>query len=361
VKEITMKNLRYVIFYLGALLASPALSASPEQNSDLVEPLTYLYKDLKLGPENVTDAIKLKVLGNFFSGAIHQHGGTYIDTPLKAIPMIEYLTSRRVVMADGRMASVYYHEAIKERLGGELRLQNGQYISWQKKYPESAEPVIFTASNMLSAYAYQLRLALITKMPVEGIEFDRRKVEDVQAYLLANKSLGAQDPYWYNLLVETQIFLRVSEAELKSTVAEGLRKFPQNVELPTLASSYYYSKWQGDASKLNDFASWVIAEPFGKSRTDIYPRIYFNALQTQYGLTLFKLVPKDWTLMRNGIDHLMSAFADRANRDRSSLLACLGGDRALTKTMMAVDDGMVNQAIWIDRDAKDLCKSWARG
>lgn len=359
--EPTVKRFAYIVFSVCALLANSALSAPSVQNGELVEPLQRLYGDMSVKPENVNTAIKRNIVGEAVSGAIYQHSGLYMDDPFKAVPMIEYLTSRRVVTVDGRMASVYYHEKVKERLAGDMRLLRGQYIAWQKQYPESAAPIVFTAANMLSAYAIQLRMALVSLMPVEGIEVNRTKIEEVRSYLLENKTLGSKDPYWYTLMVETQIFLRVSEAELKATVEEGLTKFPENVDLPVLAASYYYSKWKGEASKLPDYAAWVVSSSPGKARADIYPRIYMHALQGQNGMTLFKLVAKDWSLMRNGIHHLMSAYPIDTNRETATFLACLGGDRELTRTMLAVDDGMTNQAIWIDRDAKNLCRSWARG
>ena len=355
-----MKRFAVVILAATALLVSPAATAPSIQNGQLVEPLKRILDDDVNREQDLAYAIQKNKVGELFSGAIFSHASRYMDLPTKAVPLIDYFTSHRVVTADGRMASIFYHEQVKDRLGGDARLLRGQYIAWQEQYPDSAVPIVFTASNMLSAHASPLREALVSLAPVEGVEFDRAKVDEVRTYLLTNKAKGSKDPYWYNLMVETQIFLRVSEAELKSTVAEGLTLYPENIDLPVLAASYYFTKWGGVAAKLDGYAKWVVSQSPGKGRANAYPRIYNQALRGQYGLTLFKLVSKDWPLMTRGVEHLMAAYPDKGNRAWASVLTCLAGDRALTRTLMAVDDFNTNLTVWIDRDAKSLCRNWAR-
>jgi len=94
-------------------------------------------------------------------------------------------------------------------------------------------------------------------------------------------------------------------------------------------------------------------------RPDLYPRIYSQAMQTQYGLTLFQLVQVDWSMMRVGVQTLSRKFSGGFAENMGAALACLRGDRSLTREMFqSLRYGQWMQ-FWPDPDAYNICQEWA--
>jgi hypothetical protein len=350
-------NIRSIITLATfTLLANPANAGTADDFKHLIKSIV---ADFGLKPSEVESFLKLDKDRKITEGMLSQHADRFLDDPGKVEAIQSFLLSRRYVTADGDMAAVSYYDWMKSSLSGDWRLITGQYKEWHKAYPSSALPVILTASSMLSAYAPQLRVALVKSTAIEPNIVDMKGLEATKTFLLANKERGSKDPYWYNLMIETQLLLGDKETGIKAIVEEGITRFPDNVQLPILASSFYLSKWQGDVTKLKDYTAWVLSIPAAQNRFDIAPRIYSHALETQYGITLFKLAPKDWPVLRKGIELLMSSYPSKENRTRSTILTCLAGDKALTRSIMSVEPDGSDFNLWPDKDAQTICRSWA--
>jgi len=160
-------------------------------------------------------------------------------------------------------------------------------------------------------------------------------------------------------MVEVSIFLGASQDEVKALVQEGLERHPKNIQLPVLASNRFASQWGGAPNDIYRYAQWAQTLPSMKDRPDLYPRIYANAMQTQYGLKLFQLVDVDWDTMRAGIRALARNFSGARNPNIGAALACLRGDRSMTHEMLVPTSFRPAFSVWPDQDAFGVCQRWA--
>ncbi len=270
----------------------------------------------------------------------------------------DLLARQRVVLADGRVAAPVYQEALTVERSLLPVFRGFELDAWQAASPTSAQPLIANAQARIDRAAGDLRVAFFRSNATEGHSPNVTELADVSRYLHANKAVMAEDPTWHNLLVELAIYRGAPEAEVKALVSEGLAAFPENIQLAVEASAHYLPKWSGDPSRLRAYATWVLSLPQMSQRVDIYPRIYAHALYRQYQLTLFKLVDKDWGNIRQGIRYMLATYPAIANKNTSALLACMAGDRDLTREVLLEPSFKLEPALWLDKEAPALCGQW---
>ncbi|MBA4130428.1 MAG: hypothetical protein C0519_03290 [Hyphomicrobium sp.] len=318
--------------------------------------------DADLGIQN-EDYATLRARGQYedmLMGKIEQHATQTYNQSEQVERILGFMKSKNVVLPDGQLASVAYYDAMKYFFPGDMPLVTGHYEKWQHAHPQSPAPIIVKASNTLAVEAQLLRPALQMRGDfIERSKADPEKLKAVQEYLLANKKIGSLDPYWYNLMVEVSIFLGASQDVVKALVQEGLERHPKNIQLPVLASNRFASQWGGAPNDIYRYAQWAQTLPSMKDRPDLYPRIYANAMQTQYGLKLFQLVDVDWDTMRAGIRALARNFSGARNPNIGAALACLRGDRSMTHEIMIPANFTPAFSVWPDPDAFGVCQRWA--
>lgn len=268
------------------------------------------------------------------------------------------LAKQRVVLADGRMASPVYQEALTVERSLLPVFRGFDLDAWQAASPTSAQPLIASAQARIDRAAGELRVAYFRPNATEGHTPNSTELADVTRFLNVNKAVMAEDPIWHNLMVEVAVYRGAPEDEIKSLVREGLAAFPENIQLAVDASTHYLPKWNGDPSKLASYAAWVMTLPRMSDRHDIYPRIYAHALYRQYQLTLFKLVAKDWRLLQQGIRYMLATYPAHSNMNTAALLACLAGDRELTREILQSPSFQLETGLWLDKDAPGLCGEW---
>ena len=57
----------------------------------------------------------------------------------------------------------------------------------------------------------------------------------------------------------------------------------------------------------------------------------------------------------------MQKYPSERNSSLAGVVACLGGDRALTASIITQDTVNASEAYWMDRDAFGLCMNWVMG
>ncbi len=351
--------MKFLVALLLAVVCWPSTLLAESPTPDQIELLKRLEADLGMRHEDAQSLADLGVFHDAIEGLLMDHAGRFQETPERLEPLLEFMTSRRIILAKGEMAAVAYHTAIGAFDNGDLGLNAGLYAKWEQDYPESPLPVVLSAAKKLTSVAEAWRVAISLPNDKQDFTADMRSLESIRKYLISKKAIGSRSPYWYSLMVEVSVFLERDAAEIRDLVREGLDAYPENVQLAVLGSSAYLSKWGGDASGLAEYAKWATDLASLKSRPDIYPRIYFHAMWTQYKITLFKVVDTDWTLMRPGLVHMIKSHQTNSTSNMAAALSCLGGDRMLTVAVMHMLPFGPNPYLWPDWDAPGICSNWA--
>jgi hypothetical protein len=234
---------------------------------------------------------------------------------------------------------------------------------WQQSRPTSPTPALVAINSRVVMAMGDLMLAISGSFVWHEPPQARSEFEAIRRELLSVKSYASEDPFWYVLMAQTLIALRLDRAEMDKLVDEGLRKNPKNYELILTATAAHLSKWGGDAESLERYAQRVLALSAPDDGVSNYARIYNVALRAQYGVMLFDLSKADWNLLMSASREL----AEKASLDSiiadTAVLACAGGNRALTREMLRHPNFTYNDASWYNIGTSwhpyKICREWA--
>jgi len=236
---------------------------------------------------------------------------------------------------------------------------------WQQKNPTSPLPALVALKgrfiNSMNDFALALGSNWIWHEPPQA----RGEIQGVHDELLAIKSYASADPYWYVLMAETIIALRRDRAELDQVVEEGLKKHPKNYELILTATAGYLSKWGGNSEALERFAQNVLALSTPEDGVANYARIYKVAFKAQYGVLMFDLAKADWQLLMTSTRELLKQAPSDAHLNDAAVMACAGGNRALTREALQHANFRYSDVYWYNIGTSwhpyEICRKWAGG
>lgn len=301
---------------------------------------------------------KAGILDSVLQGEIDATAMARSFEPSKQAAAADTIRDSGVVMANGEMAVTWFYEAVQKFIAeGQLTLHLYETAAVNDAAPTSSR--LLAMSVALTNMASASRVPLLVATDDDVLPPDPAALTKLRKDMEASRSALSREPYWYNLMAEIMIIQRANPADVMAIVQEGLAAFPDNTRLVVLASNRFLPRWGGDAKRLADYFDWVSTLPALRNRPDMYARIYWNALSLQYKLTLFKVAEKDWTRMEPALQKLVAAYPTTENVNIAALMACLGGDRAMTRTFLHHEKFNPYGQIWTDPDALPLCWSWA--
>lgn len=279
--------------------------------------------------------------------------------PLKQAEAADKIRDSGVVLENGELAVTWFYEAVLKYVAeGEITLHLYESAAAAAN-PQSSSSRLLAMSVALTNMASASRVPLLVPNDDDVLPPDPAALAKLRKDMEASRSALSREPYWYNLMAEIMIIQRANPADVMAIVQQGLAAFPDNTRLVVLASNRFLPRWGGDAKRLADYFDWVSTLPALGNRPDMYARVYWNALSLQYKLTLFKVVEKDWARMEPALQKLVAAYPTTENVNIAALMACLGGDRAMTRAFLHHEMFKPYGQIWKDPDALPLCFSWA--
>lgn len=262
---------------------------------------------------------------------------------------------------EGALDGFYGHLALMTYLPEQRALMQ----QWRTDHPASSVPVLAPLVGREMASSGEFRLTLSTLKTWDRPAPAVRDLAKVRSDLLEAKPLAANDPYWYTFMALLDVALKRDPSEIRALVEEGLKQNPNNYELVVMASNRFLAKWSGEAGDLDKFAVEMSDRFKDREGFAMYARIYAQAQAAQYGSQLFKISKVDWTRLMAGIRDLVARYPDAAHQNQGALLACLGGNRALTREIMGQRTFSKDPAVWYQLninqtwDAYSICRTWA--
>jgi len=231
---------------------------------------------------------------------------------------------------------------------------------WKARFPKSPTPHLLQAASQAYLAGANEMLALLSDFPREPSERSEADLEVARRYLLTHKDVASSDPYYWVLLVEISTLLGRDADEILEIIDEGLRNEPRNFDLVEVGAHYFSPKWHGDAERLEAFATSMSERFLPVDGPGVYARIYWQALRTQYKLGLFKLARISWQRMNAAIIGLRARYPTEAHDNIGALLACLAGDKVLTGSILRSAGFRLQDHLWQNRNAFDLCDRWSK-
>lgn len=232
---------------------------------------------------------------------------------------------------------------------------------WAKKNPTRPLAHILHARALFGyAYFYRGTGFADTVSPTGWAGF--KKYSNLAAkYLEDHKNIASKDTGWHVTMINVGRGLSLPREQVRLIASDGLVKNPDDDRL------YYYQlepllpKWGGSAEEVDQFINDV-ANSTAKSRgMELYARLYSAAEESQFQGRLFVDSRIEWKKMKQGLEDWGRKYPTAWNKNIFGHLACLAGDKDMTRkniNEVALDPILF---IWGTNGAEtyNRCKSWA--
>lgn len=234
---------------------------------------------------------------------------------------------------------------------------------WREKRPTSPTPALASILGRLKMVSSDLGLSLGSNWVWHPVPDAAHEFEGVRTELLNIRRFASEDPQWHVLMAITTIALKRDLKELHNLVDDGLARHPANFELVQVAAAGHLSKWQGNAEGLERWAQHVLTLSPPTDGMANYARIYKVAMRAQYGALLFDLAKPNWKTLMGAIRDLISRHPNDEHLNDAAVLACIGGNRALTREALVHANYQYADVYWYDIGTEyhpyEICRSWA--
>jgi Domain of unknown function (DUF4034) len=233
--------------------------------------------------------------------------------------------------------------------------------AWLAAYPKSPTPIVANGI-VLKRYAWVQRPRFLL-MEISAPSEDRfvSTLKMARNYLEANQELAGQDPHYYVVLSDLASALGEDAGRFYTMIEAGLAKEPEYYPL-YFAGLDYFAPVGADGSKrsvfrnLAAYANTMVERTAQAEGSSIYARLYWHATQAGYGDQLVGPSGFSWDRVAKGIDDVLAKYPDRWNAENFARLACLSGDRAKARALIAKVTSPPDLKIWRSQAAYEACK-----
>ncbi len=264
----------------------------------------------------------------------------------------------------GSYALAFFQEGITRELtslAGKNREQPVAVItSWLRQHPDSVFARIAVADVYLEL-AWQIRgTGFANTVPKEAWQGFEMWVKRAREHLEKNSDLAEIDPRWYVAMITVAKAQAWSAEETRRLVVAGLQKYPYYHPIYYGYLDFLLPRWHGDPDKLNDFIEWAIPIAAPSEGTEFYARLCAVAAKQHFKERLFEDSRCAWPRMKTGFEKLLQRYPDPYNTNNFARFACIAGDRATTRQLLARIDNAPVLAAWNGEQRFKRCADWAR-
>ena len=232
--------------------------------------------------------------------------------------------------------------------------------AWVEQYPNSPTAHLFYA-QILDNRAWSYRGGgYADKVKPEDWPLFFEYIERERAYLEQHKSVAAQDPRWYEMMVGVAYSQGWPKARFEEMLEEGMAREPEYYPLYFAAVVYYSPRWGGSAKAIERFARKVAKRTRQIEGWGLYARIYWHASGAEFGDRLFVDSKVNWENMKKGIDDVVRRFPDDWNVASFARFACLAQDGEKAKELLDRMDEAASWLVWERRADYEKCRALAQ-
>lgn len=236
----------------------------------------------------------------------------------------------------------------------ERRLQR-----WLKRYPTSPAPLIVHALLLGErGWAYRGSGYAHAVSP-EAWEPFYRHIGMSRRYLEEHKAVAAEDPRWYQAMLQTARAEGWEREAYDKLLDEALKREPLYYQTYFEALENLLPKWHGDAGEIERFARDAVKRTSAREGRGMYARIYWFASQTEFGNDLFKKSLAAWPQMKAGFEDVLARYPDPWNLNNYAKFACLAADKATAKSLLERIGTAVVREAWEPPSLRQQCAAWA--
>jgi hypothetical protein len=234
---------------------------------------------------------------------------------------------------------------------------------WVDEYPSS--PTAYIADAIAwKQHAWQIRprsIVLKAAMASED-QFLATLITD-RDFLDRNKSIASQDPHFYAVRAELGSALLEKPERMMALLDEGMARAPDYYPIYFAGMDYFAptdDTGNADAARrMEAFANRAIERTQGREGLAVYARLYWHIYGSVLGKDLFRSSMVSWPKMRQGILDVLRQYPDPWNVSNFAYLACLQGDREMTRQLVVSAGREPVLDVWKPLDLYKRCRDWS--
>lgn len=233
---------------------------------------------------------------------------------------------------------------------------------WAKENPTAPLAHILHASALLE-YAYFFRgTGYANTVSPSGWQGFKKYSRLAAKYLEDHKDIASKDTGWHVTMINIGRSLSFPRKQVMLIASDGLAKNPDDDRLYYKELESLLPKWGGSTEQVDLFINNA-AKNTAKSRgMELYARLYSAAEESQFQERLFVDSKIEWKKMKQGLEDWNRRYPTAWNKNIFGYLACLAGDKDITKKNIVEIASDPILFIWGTNGAEtyNQCKSWAQ-
>jgi hypothetical protein len=223
---------------------------------------------------------------------------------------------------------------------------------WKKAMPESSL-ARFEEAMFYEGLAWAMRgKGVASTVAAEAWGDFRTNIAKAAAILDAAPE-GERDVLWFDGRLRIGLAEGMPEPRFNRLFEQGLKQYPEFVELAVYAAPYYSQKWYGSREDAIRFVDGVAPRVKGTDPDVAYARMWWSANDQDMFTEGVR-----WDRFASGFRKLIEGYPDPWNVNHFALFACFAGDQATLKSLLARIDQPV-MAAWRDPRFYQFCRSLA--
>jgi hypothetical protein len=235
-------------------------------------------------------------------------------------------------------------------------------LQWAREHPDSALAHILHAEALLG-HAWSYRGGGYAKdVPPEAWKDFQAYLQQALVYLKEHADVALTDSSAHRMLLRIGMVQGWSHAQMLAIANDGLRRNPNDLSMYFQLELSLLPKWGGDVRALDQYIKATAVQTRERFGMEMYTRLYFMALEDEFGHGLFENTLADWPKMKQGFEDMLVHYPDNPRRlNEYAYTACLAKDRDMLVKLLGRIGSRVRVASWGANPERSLetCKRWA--
>ena len=231
--------------------------------------------------------------------------------------------------------------------------------AWKAEYPQSPSPyIIETAIAYYKTTAY-LRDPLARTTYEGGIPALKADINKARENLEAHKDIASRDPHYYAMLI---MLMRIEGANIDEIIQvayESSERYPDYFDAYFKVTEAIGSLSRDPTSDIEALANTALEKTKAQLGDEIYARIYWNAIQTVFGLENVGRLKWNWPRMKDSMKTVATRYPVQWNIQNFAQFACVMGDAESTQRFIAQTRGLPMANVWSQVEFYEACKQFA--
>jgi hypothetical protein len=256
--------------------------------------------------------------------------------------------------ADGRWKLYYVYNGLvfgDEASDADWAQHFGALKSWIKARPNSITARIAMADN-LDYFAWKARgTDYAGKVSDASWKLFFQRLTEANNVLMSAKSLKEQCPFWWSVLLRTELGLQTERAQYDSTFDAATKAWPDYPALYFYRANYLLPRWNGTEGEWENDLQKSADKIGGQDGDMLYARVVWDMHQYVYSTNIFEEYKLSWERVNAGLAAIEKRFPDSlAVKNEGARLAVLARDQASAKKYFDETEGQVDMDCWQSED-----------